>query len=114
MAGFDIIYACQDVDFDRAEGLYSMPARFGIATALQVARVNHILTVLALAAAGASLGLSWPFWVGVLAVAVLLWYENSLVKPDDLSRVNMAFFNVNGYISVLVFVAGWAGVVVGR
>jgi 4-hydroxybenzoate polyprenyltransferase len=113
MAGFDIIYACQDVDFDRAEGLYSVPARFGVATALRVARVNHILTVLALAAAGASLGLSWPFWIGVLAVAVLLWYENSLVKPDDLSRVNMAFFNVNGYISVLVFVAGWAGVVVG-
>jgi 4-hydroxybenzoate polyprenyltransferase len=113
MAGFDIIYACQDVDFDRAEGLYSVPARFGVATALRVARVNHILTVLALAAAGAALGLSWPFWIGVLAVAVLLWYENSLVKPDDLSRVNMAFFNVNGYISVLVFVAGWAGVVVG-
>jgi 4-hydroxybenzoate polyprenyltransferase len=114
MAGFDIIYACQDVDFDRAEGLYSVPARFGIAAALRVARANHVLTVLALAATGGSLGLSWPFWVGVLVVAALLWYENSLVKPDDLSRVNVAFFNVNGYISVLIFLAGWTGVVVGR
>ena len=111
MAGFDIIYACEDVDFDRADGLHSVPARFGIPTALRVARANHILTVLALAAAGGSLGLSWPFWIGVVAVAALLWYENSLVKPDDLSRVNVAFFNVNGYISVLIFVAGWAGVV---
>jgi 4-hydroxybenzoate polyprenyltransferase len=110
MAGFDIIYACQDVDFDRAEGLHSVPARFGIATALKMARANHVLTVLALAAAGWSLGLGWPFWIGVVAVAALLWYENSLVQPDDLSRVNVAFFNVNGYISVLIFVAGWAGV----
>jgi 4-hydroxybenzoate polyprenyltransferase len=113
MAGFDIIYACQDVDFDCAEGLYSVPARFGIAAALQVARVNHVLTVLALAAVGASLGLGWPFWIGVVAVAVLLGYENSLVNPHDLSRVNVAFFNVNGYISVLIFAAGWAGVTVG-
>jgi 4-hydroxybenzoate polyprenyltransferase len=114
MAGFDIIYACQDVDFDRAEGLHSVPARFGIATALRVARANHVLTVVTLAAAGGSLGLGWPFWAGVAAVAALLWYENSLVKPEDLSRVNVAFFNVNGYISVLIFVAGWAGVAVGR
>jgi 4-hydroxybenzoate polyprenyltransferase len=113
MAGFDIIYACQDVDFDRAEGLHSVPARFGIAMALRVARANHVLTVLALAAVGAALRLGWPFWFGVAAVGALLWYENSLVKPDDLSRVNIAFFNVNGYISVLIFVAGWAGVVVG-
>jgi 4-hydroxybenzoate polyprenyltransferase len=112
MAGFDIIYACQDVDFDRVEGLRSVPARFGVATALKVARANHVLTVLALAAAGWSLQLGWPFWIGVAAVAGLLWYENSLVRPDDLSRVDVAFFNVNGYISVLIFIAGWAGVVV--
>jgi 4-hydroxybenzoate polyprenyltransferase len=110
MAGFDIIYACQDLEFDRAERLHSVPARFGIAAALRVARANHVLTVLALAAVGGSLRLGWPFWLGVVAVAILLWYENSLVKPDDLSRVNVAFFNVNGYISVLIFVAGWAGV----
>jgi 4-hydroxybenzoate polyprenyltransferase len=110
MAGFDIIYACQDVEFDRTEGLHSVPARFGIAVALRVARLNHVLTVLALAAVGGSLRLGWPFWIGVAGAAALLWYENSLVKPDDLSRVNVAFFNVNGYISVLIFLAGWAGV----
>jgi 4-hydroxybenzoate polyprenyltransferase len=109
IAGFDLIYACQDIEFDRTEGLYSVPARFGIALALRWARINHVLTVLALAAAGWMLRLSWPFWVGLAGVAGLLWYENSLVKPDDLSRVNLAFFNVNGYISVLAFVAAWAG-----
>jgi len=109
IAGFDLIYACQDTDFDRAEGLHAVPARFGNATALRWARINHALTVLALAAAGWSLGLSWPFWLGLIAVAVLLWWENSLVRPDDLSRVNLAFFNVNGYISILVFVAALAG-----
>ncbi len=109
MAGFDIIYACQDVAFDRAEGLHAVPARFGIAAALRIARANHLAAVLALAAAGYSLRLGWPFWVGAVVVAGLLWYENSLVRPDDLSRVNVAFFNVNGYISVLIFLAGWAG-----
>ncbi len=109
MAGFDMIYACQDTEFDRAEGLHSAPARFGNATALRWARINHGLTVLALAATGWSLGLGWPFWVGTAAVAALLWWENSLVKPDDLSRVNLAFFAVNGYISVLIFIAAWVG-----
>ena len=109
MAGFDMIYACQDTEFDRAAGLYSVPARFGNATALRWAKINHGVSVLALAATGWSLGLGWPFWVGVAAVAALLWWENSLVKPDDLSRVNLAFFNVNGYISVLIFIAAWAG-----
>jgi 4-hydroxybenzoate polyprenyltransferase len=109
MAGFDIIYACQDAEFDRREGLHAVPARFGIATALRVAKINHVLTVVALAAVGWSMRLGWPFWVGTLAVAALLWWENSLVKPDDLSRVNVAFFNVNGYISVLIFLAAWAG-----
>jgi 4-hydroxybenzoate polyprenyltransferase len=109
IAGFDLIYACQDTAFDRAEGLYSTPARFGNAVALRWARINHILTVFALAAAGWVLSLGWPFWIGLGVAAGLLWYENSLVKPDDLSRVNLAFFNVNGYISVLVLVAAWAG-----
>ncbi len=109
MAGFDMIYACQDVEFDRAEGLYSVPARFGIATALKWARANHALTVVTLSAAGWSLGLGWPFWIGTAIVAALLWYENSLVKPDDLSRLNLAFFNMNGYISILIFVSAWAG-----
>jgi 4-hydroxybenzoate polyprenyltransferase len=109
MAGFDIIYACQDTEFDRREGLHAVPARFGNALALRLARANHVLTVLLLAAAGWTLRLGWPFWVGVLLVAILLWWENSLVKPDDLSRVNLAFFNVNGYISVLIFLAACGG-----
>lgn len=105
IAGFDLIYACQDVDFDRAEGLQAVPARFGVATALRWARVNHALTALLLAAVGWLAGLSWPFWGGWVAAGVLLAWENSLVRPDDLSRLNVAFFNVNGYISVLVLVA---------
>lgn len=109
MAGFDMIYACQDTEFDRAEGLLSVPACFGNARALLWAKISHALTVLTLAAAGWLAGLGWPFWLGVGGVAVLLWYENSLVRPNDLSRVNVAFFNVNGYISVLIFVAAWAG-----
>jgi 4-hydroxybenzoate polyprenyltransferase len=109
MAGFDIIYACQDTEFDRAEGLKSVPARFGNVTALRLAKINHVLTIICLAATGYSLSLGWAFWVGTVAVAALLWWENSLVKPDDLSRVNLAFFNINGYISVLVFIAAWLG-----
>jgi 4-hydroxybenzoate polyprenyltransferase len=109
MAGFDIIYACQDTEFDRAEGLFSVPACFGIARALRWARINHALTLLALAGVGLSLHLGLAFWIGVAGVAALLWWENSLVKPDDLSRLNLAFFNVNGYISVLIFIAAWLG-----
>ncbi len=109
IAGFDLIYACQDTDFDRAEGLQSVPARFGNAAALYWAKVNHALTVLALTAVGWLEGLGWAYWAGVVVAAGLLWWENSLVKPDDLSRVNLAFFNVNGYISVLVFLAAWIG-----
>jgi 4-hydroxybenzoate polyprenyltransferase len=109
MAGFDLIYACQDVDVDRRDGLYSVPAKFGIATALTLARVNHTITVIALAAVGIVAQLGVAFWIGVVIVAILLAYENAIVKPDDLSRVNLAFFNVNGYISVIVFVSAWLG-----
>ncbi len=109
MAGFDLIYACQDVEVDRSEGLYSVPSRFGIPTALTLARANHAITVIALAAVGVVAGLGWVYWIGWLAVAALLAYENSIVKPNDLSRLNLAFFNVNGYISVLVFVSALLG-----
>ncbi|HEX9076817.1 MAG TPA: UbiA-like polyprenyltransferase [Anaerolineae bacterium] len=114
MAGFDLIYACQDVDVDRREGLKSVPARFGIPAALALARLNHTVTVLALAAVGLIAHLGWPFWIGWAAVALLLAYENAIVKPDDLSRLNLAFFNVNGYISVLVFVSALLGLWVPR
>jgi 4-hydroxybenzoate polyprenyltransferase len=105
IAGFDLIYACQDVDFDRAAGLYSVPARFGIAASLRLAQIMHLLTVVALAVAGWQMGLGWPYWLGVLAVAGLLIYEHSLVSPGDLSKLGIAFFNVNGYIAVTIFVA---------
>ncbi|MBI3625237.1 MAG: UbiA family prenyltransferase [Candidatus Rokubacteria bacterium] len=109
IAGFDLIYACQDVEFDRAEHLYSFPAHFGIAAALRAARVCHVLTVLALAAVGWTLALGWGYWIGWVAVVGLLIYEHSLVSPTDLSRVDIAFFNVNGYIAVVVFLSTLAG-----
>jgi len=105
IAGFDLIYACQDTEVDREQGLYSVPARFGNAAALRLARLNHIVTLLALAGVGAMLALSWPYWVGLVVVAGLLAYEHSLVSPADLSRVDLAFFNVNGYISVIILAA---------
>jgi 4-hydroxybenzoate polyprenyltransferase len=109
IAGFDLIYACQDVEFDRTEGLHSVPARFGIPAALALARVCHILTALALAAVGSAMGLGWGYWIGWLAVIGLLVYEHTLVSPTDLSRLDVAFFNVNGYIALIVFVATVAG-----
>lgn len=110
IGGFDLIYACQDVEVDRRDGLKSVPALFGVATALTLARVNHALTILALAAVGVVAHLGWPFWAGWLATAILLAYENAIVKPNDLSRLNLAFFNVNGYISAIVFVSTLLGV----
>jgi 4-hydroxybenzoate polyprenyltransferase len=105
IAGFDLIYACQDVDVDRAQGLRSVPARFGVVATLRLARLNHALTALALAWLGAMMSLGVFYWIGWLAVVALLVYEHSLVRPDDLSRLNVAFFNVNGYIAVIVLMA---------
>lgn len=102
-AGFDLIYACQDIDFDRQQGLFSWPARHGIAGALWLSRFLHLGMV------GLLLSLVWlsalrQFYpAGVLLVAALLIYEHSLVKPSDLSRVNRAFFTVNGAVSLLLF-----------
>ncbi len=104
IAGFDLIYACQDVEHDRREGLFSWPSRTSIASALRLAKVNHVLTVLLLALMGLVVGLGWPFWIALVIVAGLLAYENSIVKPDDLSRINVAFFNINSYIAVTLFV----------
>jgi 4-hydroxybenzoate polyprenyltransferase len=109
IAGFDLIYACQDVAFDRAHGLHSVPARFGVAAALRAARVNHALTAVALASLGWMTGLGPLYWVGWAAIVGLLAWEHSLVRPDDLSRLDVAFFNVNGYIAVVALVAVVAG-----
>src|SRR5579883_179646 len=100
VAGFDIIYACQDVDFDRRVGLKSLPERLGIGRALQVAAACHALMILPLVALGVVYPLGPIYFAGVAAVAVLLAYEHVLVRPDDLTRVNVAFFQVNVVISL--------------
>ena len=106
VGGFDVLYACQDVEYDQRAGLFSVPKRFGIARALLIARAMHVGVVALLAWLAASLALPWPAWVGVAVVAALLAYEHSLVKADDLSKLDAAFFAVNGYISLL-FLLFW-------
>jgi 4-hydroxybenzoate polyprenyltransferase len=107
VAGFDLIYACQDVDFDRAQGLRSLPERFGIAAALWVSAALHALMFALLVIVARMEALGGVALGGLVVVAALLAYEHALVKPRDLSRLNSAFFIVNGYISVLFF-ATWA------
>jgi 4-hydroxybenzoate polyprenyltransferase len=114
VGGFDVLYACQDVEFDKSAGLYSIPKKFGIAGALLIARAMHVVMVALLAWLALSFQLPWPAWVGIFLVAALLTYEHSLVKPSDLSKMNAAFFAVNGYIS-LVFLLFWgAATIVGH
>ena len=110
VGGFDVLYACQDIEFDRAAGLYSIPKRFGVARALALARAAHVVMVGLLISLALSFALGWPAWVGIAVVAVLLIYEHSLVKPHDLSKINAAFFTVNGYISLL-FLLFWGAAV---
>ena len=105
IGGFDIIYATMDLDIDRAQGLHSIPRRFGVAAALRITRVFHLLSVLLLVWLGIALGLGPLYYLGVAVVAALLAYENSIVSADDLSRVDMAFLTMNGVIA-LVFLAG--------
>jgi 4-hydroxybenzoate polyprenyltransferase len=114
VGGFDVLYACQDVDFDRAEGLHSIPKRFGIAGALQIARVMHLAMVALLIWLATTFHLAWPASAGIAVVALLLGYEHSLVKPNDLSKMNAAFFAVNGYISLLFLLFWGAAAVVMR
>lgn len=104
IAGFDLIYACQDVEFDRKFRLHSVPARFGVAAALWSSAAAHAATVALLALVGLLLGLGWLYWVGLALALALLVHEHALVRPDDLSRLDVAFFNVNGYVAVIVFV----------
>ncbi len=106
-AGFDILYSCQDFEFDRGAEVYSVPKAFGIRNSLIIARVFHVITVLLLAGMVVAFGLGTIAMAGVAIVAILLIYEHSLVKHDDLSRVNAAFFTMNGLISMgfLVFIA---------
>jgi len=106
VGGFDVLYACQDIEFDKQAGLFSVPQRFGIAASLMIARIMHAGVVLLLIWVAASFGLPWPAWAGIVVVAALLGYEHSLVRANDLSKLNAAFFTVNGYISML-FLLFW-------
>jgi len=106
VGGFDVLYACQDLDFDRRAGLHSLPLRFGVTRALLVSRAMHVTMLALLAWLAASFMLPWPAWLGIIVVGALLAYEHSLVGPDDLSRLSAAFFTVNGYISLL-FLLFW-------
>lgn len=105
IAGFDLIYACQDVKFDKQYGVQAIPARFGVGFALFLSSICHLITIGLLIWLGVTMGLDWPYWVGLGIVGALLTWEHSLVKPHDLSRLNLAFFNINGYISITLFLA---------
>ena len=106
VAGFDLIYASQDADFDQRTGLHSVPARFGVARALALSSFLHVATVALLLAFGlrAELGLAW--WIVLAGAALLLVHEHRIVRPDDLSRVDMAFFTLNGWVGIALFVGG--------
>ncbi|PYV24624.1 MAG: 4-hydroxybenzoate octaprenyltransferase [Acidobacteria bacterium] len=114
VAGFDIIYACQDVEFDRQHRLDSLPRRYGIAAALYTSLALHVVTMVLLVVVARTENLGWMALLGLGLVAALLAYEHALVKPSDLSRVNAAFFTVNGYISVLFFVTWAADILLGH
>lgn len=104
IGGFDLIYACQDVEFDREYKLYSIPARYGTAFALNLSTASHVVMMALLAFLGWWMALGWPFWAALVVVAGLLVWEHSLVQPHDLSNINLAFFNINSYISITLFV----------
>jgi 4-hydroxybenzoate polyprenyltransferase len=104
VGGFDVLYACQDLEFDRAHGLQSIPVRFGVAGSLLISRVLHVVAVVALTALGFVVPLGWIYFTGVAVVAGLLVYEQSLVRSDDLSQVKRAF-DLNGYVGILYVVA---------
>jgi 4-hydroxybenzoate polyprenyltransferase len=102
--GFDLIYACQDAEHDRAAGLFSIPARFGVRAALAASSAAHLLTVALLAVFGWSASLGLAYWIVLAAAALLLFWQHRIVAPDDLSRVDVAFFTLNGWVGIALFV----------
>lgn len=106
VGGFDIIYACQDAEFDRERRLNSIPAKFGVRSALRIAFLSHLITIAMLLLLWKIAGLGFIFLAGVIAMAGLLLYEHWLVRPDDLNRINIAFFNVNAIISFGILILG--------
>lgn len=114
VSGFDIMYAIQDIDFDHRHKLYSIPARFGIKTSLTLTKLLHITSITILTWLGIRLSLGLFYFAGVVVTGILLAYENSLIKPDDLSKLNLAFFTMNGVISVVMFCFVAFEVILGR
>ncbi|WCB47616.1 4-hydroxybenzoate octaprenyltransferase [Nitratidesulfovibrio vulgaris] len=114
VAGFDILYSCQDTAFDIEVGLHSVPARFGIPTALVISTFCHVNTVVFFLLAGWAAGLSWAWYPVWAIVSLVLVLEHRLIRADDLSRVNMAFFTLNGVVSIVVFAGIVAGIFIGR
>lgn len=104
IAGFDIIYACQDFEFDKKNGVYSIPARFGIKKALYISSAFHVVAAVLLLVLGLQLNLGLIYFIGFVIAVAILYYEHTLVKPHDLSKLDMAFMNMNGYLSTLMFV----------
>jgi 4-hydroxybenzoate polyprenyltransferase len=113
IAGFDVLYALDDRDFDRKAGIHSIPVRFGVPTALLISAVLHAASVAALLAAGHAAGLGWIYLAGMAVVIAMLVWEHAILRPSDLSRLNVAFFNLNGYVSVVYFTATLADVLIG-
>lgn len=112
--GFDVLYACQDLEFDRRAGLRSIPTRFGIGNSLRIARFFHLQAFLVLILLYFVLGLGWLSLAGVVAVGGLLVYQHTLVKPSDLSRMNAAFFTTNAFVSVILFLTFGAAVFIAK
>jgi 4-hydroxybenzoate polyprenyltransferase len=114
LAGFDVIYSLQDRDFDRNHGLFSIPVRFGVTGALRLSTFFHLLTVFFLAAVGISARLGIIYWTGYIITSLILFWEHRIVKPDDLSRINRAFFDLNAYVSIGYFLTTLGDVVLGH
>jgi 4-hydroxybenzoate polyprenyltransferase len=113
-AGFDVMYACQDFEFDRKSGLHSIPARFGIANSLWIARLFHLQAFIVLVILYLVSGLGWLALAGVAAVGILLLYQHTLVRSNDLSRMNAAFFTTNAFVSVILFLTFGGAVFMAR
>jgi 4-hydroxybenzoate polyprenyltransferase len=112
IGGFDLIYACQDVDIDREIGVQSVPARYGVSFALWASTIAHVVTFALFAWYGYLVGFGWPWWVGLGVTALAFAYEHAIVKPSDLSRVNRAFFTANGVVGIVLFVFALVDLVV--
>ncbi len=109
VAGFDILYSLQDEEFDRGEGLHSIPASLGQSIAMKISSLLHVGTVVCLAGLPFLTPLGWPYWAGLVVIAGVLGYEHYLVKPGDLSKIDKAFFDLNGYVSLVFFAGVLAG-----